>query len=338
VTRSRKQYSPKFKTRLGTRSVVKESLTTADGGKHCRTKNRNPDVVISVGYRVRPQRDAESRRWATGVPKECILRIRAENGKRLRQLGGIAGAIRRLDEELETDQVPDVIESCTAALDMPDDHGHQKLSKPEGSASTYVLAYGECRTFIDRMRSGAESDLSGNEKDGSLRGSIGAIYQGFDEQDLYPSAEEKVANLLYFVVKDHSFSDGSKRIAAGLFLRSPGKNASPFVDGRKQLGDSKLVAVTIMIAESRPEEKEAAISLVMDFLAGSRSGKVRQRPSAAPRGAGKRWAGFSLSTKEHQPDANSRPPIGSRNTSGTPPILPHDSHHRVGIDFVKRLG
>lgn len=256
---------------LDRNSVVKESLTTADDGKMYKTKLYNLDVIISVGYRVKSQRGVEFRRWATGVLKEYVMQGRAENEKRLKQLGEVAGVIRRLDGGMEADRILDVIESYTTALDMLDDYDHQKLAKPQGGASTYVLTYEECRKFIDRMRFGAESDLFGNEKDDSFKGSIGAIYQSFGGQDIYPSVEEKAANLLYFIVKNHSFSDGNKRIAAGLFLYFLDKNAALFIGGRKHLDDSTLVAITIMIAESRPEEKETMVSLVMNFLVSDRS-------------------------------------------------------------------
>lgn len=130
-----------------------------------------------------------------------------------------------------------------------------------------MLTYEECRTFIDSMRFGEESILFGNEKDDSFKGTLGAIYQGFGGVEIYPSIEEKAANLLYFIVKNHSFSDGNKRIAAALFLYFLDKNGVLFGEsGEKRLADSTLVAVTIMIAESKPEEKEAMISLVMNFL------------------------------------------------------------------------
>lgn len=179
--------------------VVAKFATTAEDGKTYQVEHYSLDVILSVGYRVKSKRGIEFRRWANEVLRKYILQGRVENEKRLRQLGEVAGVIRRLDGELEAGQVLDVIESYTAALDMLDDYDHQTLSRPEGSASTYVLSYGECRTFIDRMRFGAESDLFGNEKDESFRGSIGSIYQGFGGQDLYPSVEEKAANLLYFV-------------------------------------------------------------------------------------------------------------------------------------------
>ncbi len=244
--------------REGNRDVVRQNA------------HYNLDVIISVGYRVKSQRGVEFRRWATGVLREYVMRGHVENDKRLKQLGEIVSVIRRLDRGLEADQILDVIESYTAALDMLDDYDHQKLAKPEGSKSTYVLTYEECRKLIDRMRFGAESDLFGNEKDDSFKGSIGAVYQSFDGHDLYPSAEEKAANLLYFVVKNHSFSDGNKRIAAGLFLYFLDRNSALIIDGRKRLDDSTLVAITIMIAESKPEEKDTMVSLVMNLLAGTR--------------------------------------------------------------------
>jgi len=158
---------------LDREAVVKESLTTADDGKHYKTNFYNLDVVISVGYRVKSQRGVEFRRWATGVLREYVLRGRVENEKRLKQLGEVAGVIRRLGGELEAAQILDVVESYTAALDLLDDYDHQKLIKPADSAATYVLTYDECREFIGRMRFGSESDLFGNEKDDSFKGSIG---------------------------------------------------------------------------------------------------------------------------------------------------------------------
>ena len=129
-----------------------------------------------------------------------------------------------------------------------------------------MLEYDECRELIESMRFAGESDLFGVEKDGSFKSSIAAIYQGFGGQELYPSLEEKAANLLYFVTKNHSFLDGNKRIAASLFLYFLDVNGALWVDGRKRVPDSVLVAVTIMIAESNPKEKEAMVALVMSFL------------------------------------------------------------------------
>ncbi len=166
----------------------------------------------------------------------------------------------------ETSVMLSVLESFSCALDMLDNYDHQTLQKPEGVKSTYVISYEECRKLIDLMCFGRESRLFGNEKDDSFKGSIGAVYQSFGGVELYPSLQEKAANLLYFIVKNHSFSDGNKRIAAAVFLYFLDKNNRLFVNGVKTIDDYALVAMTIMIAESKPDEKEIMINLIMNFL------------------------------------------------------------------------
>lgn len=136
----------------------------------------------------------------------------------------------------------------------------------EGNAATYELTYEECIKVISHMRFGAESYLFGREKDDSFRGSIGNIYQSFAGEDLYPSMEEKAAHLLYFVTKNHSFLDGNKRIAATMFLYFLDKNGVLFINDKKLIDDNTLVALTIMIAESKPEEKEMMITVIMNCL------------------------------------------------------------------------
>jgi prophage maintenance system killer protein len=160
-----------------------------------------------------------------------------------------------------------VVERYTAALELLDAYDHQRIGKPSGTQIETSLTYEECRVFINEMRFGAESTLFGNEKDQSFKGSLGAIYQTFDGQDVYPTVEEKAANLLYFVVKNHSFSDGNKRIGAALFLYFLNKNSMMLDDsGRKRIADHTLVALTVMIAESKPAEREIMVNLVMTFL------------------------------------------------------------------------
>ena len=224
------------------------------------------DVIISVGYRVKSQRGVEFRRWANSVLKEYILRGYAVNGKRISQLGQMVQIMKRAENQLDAQQVLSVVESYSAALDMLDDYDHQTMSKPKGNAATYTLTYDECREVIDKMKFATDSNLFGNEKDDSFKGSIGAIYQSFDGEDLYPSLEEKAANLLYFVTKNHSFSDGNKRIAATMFLYFLDKNGALFADGSKRIADYTLVALTIMIAESKPEEKEMMVNVIMNCL------------------------------------------------------------------------
>lgn len=227
----------------------------------------NLDVIISVGYRVKSQRGVEFRRWSTSVLRKYIIEGQAVNARRLKQLAEITRVMGRIPESLETRQVLDIVKSYTAALDLLDDYDHQRISAPRGSRDVRVLDYEECRRVIDGMRFGDKSDLFGVEKDESFKGTIGNIYQSFGGQEVYPSLQEKAANLLYLVVKNHSFLDGNKRIAATMFLYFLDRNDALFIQGSKAIDDSTLVAITIMIAESKPEEKDAMVALVMNFLA-----------------------------------------------------------------------
>ncbi len=225
------------------------------------------DVIISVGYRVKSQRGVEFRRWANSVLKQYIIRGYALNEHRMKQLGEAVRLMKRIETDLDTRQVLNVVERFSKALDLLDDYDHQTMKRPKGSSGTYVLTYEECRQVIDQMRFGAESELFGSEKDGSFKGSIGNIYQSFAGQEIYPTVEEKAANLLYFVTKNHSFWDGNKRIAATMFLYFLDRNGILYDEnGEKLLDDHTLVALTIMIAESRPEEKEMMISVIMNCI------------------------------------------------------------------------
>ncbi len=225
------------------------------------------DVIIPVGYRVRSKRAVEFRKWASKVLKQYILKGYAANEQRMKQLGEVIKIMKRTGNMLEARQILDVVDSFSTALDLLDDYDHQCIPKPKGNEATYVLTYEECRELIDGMKFSADSDLFGNEKDDSFKASIAAIYQTFFGEDVYPSLEEKAANLLYFVTKNHSFSDGNKRIAAAVFLYFLDKNNILFNDeGDKIIADYTLVAITLMIAESRAEEKEAMVSLIMNFL------------------------------------------------------------------------
>lgn len=224
------------------------------------------DVIISVGYRVKSQHGVEFRKWANGVLKNYILKGYAVNNNRINELGEVIRIMKRADNRIDSKQILDVIEKYTVALDLLDDYDHQKIKKPDGNTATYTLTYEECREVIDGMKFGSESDLFGNEKDDSFKSSISAIYQTFGGQEVYPSLEEKAANLLYLITKNHSFSDGNKRIAAALFLYFLNKNGTLFEDGEKIIDDYTLVAITIMTAESKPAEKETMIKLIMNFL------------------------------------------------------------------------
>ena len=166
----------------------------------------------------------------------------------------------------EDRQVLRVVEQYSRGLDLLDAYDHQRLTRPAGSPGAVVLTYEECRKLIAGMSFAADSALFGHEKDDSFRGSLGNIYQSFGGAELYPTLEEKAARLLYFVVKNHSFSDGNKRIAAAVFLYFLDRNGALFIGGRKRLADATLVALVILIAESRPEEMETIISVILNCM------------------------------------------------------------------------
>ena len=226
----------------------------------------NLDVIISVGYRVKSKRGVEFRKWANSVLKQYILQGYAVNSHRIAQLGEVIKIMKRTEDSLDGKQILSVIEKYSDALEMLDSYDHQTMTRPKGNPATYTLDYEECMQVISQMRFGNESELFGKEKDDSFRGSIGNIYQSFGGQELYPSLEEKAAHLLYFVTKNHSFLDGNKRIAAALFLYFLDKNGVLFVDGKKLIENHTLVALTIMIAESKPIEKDMMITVIINCL------------------------------------------------------------------------
>ena len=261
-----------LKEELDNQVVVAKFATTTKHGMIAgkmqthMTEYYNLDVIISVGYRVKSKRGVEFRRWANSVLKQYILQGYAVNQRRIQQLGEVIRIMKRTENELDGKQILSVIERYNHALDLLDAYDHQTMKRPKGNEATYVLAYEECVEVIQSMRFGDESDLFGREKDASFKGSIGNIYQSFAGNDVYKSLEEKAANLLYFVTKNHSFYDGNKRIAATMFLYFLDKNDALFYEGKKRIEDATLVALTIMIAESRAEEKEIMVSVVMNCI------------------------------------------------------------------------
>ena len=253
---------------LDKEAVVAKYATTAADGKTYQVDNYNLDVIISVGYRVKSQRGIEFRKWANGILKDYMVQGYAVNEKRLQYLNktirlqsGIIAGIAGID----ADSVLQVVEEYTAALELLDSYDHQSLKKPDGTKYVYKLNYEENREFIDKMS--FDSDVFGVEKEpGKVAGILAAVYQDVFSQEVYPTLEEKAANLLYFLIKDHPFADGCKRIAAALFLEFLNKNNALLHNGEKIISDSALVAITLMVAESKPEEKEIMIALVMNFL------------------------------------------------------------------------
>lgn len=249
-------------------SVVAKFATTASDGKTYQVEYFNLDVIISVGYRVKSPNGIIFRKWATSILKDYMIKGYSINQKRLDALNKtIEIQSRMLASTLEIDakEVLSVIETYSNALSLLDDYDHGTISKPEGKNSIYELTYKECRDLIDSMK--FNSSVFGIEKEkGKLEGILAAIYQNVFGEELYPSIEEKAANLLYFIIKDHPFADGCKRIGASLFLEFLNKNKHLIIDGKQIISNSALVAITLMIAESRPEEKETMVRLVMNFL------------------------------------------------------------------------
>lgn len=257
-----------LKEELDSSTVAKIATVQNEGGRKVEREieHYNLDVIISVGYRVKSRRGVEFRKWANSVLKQYILQGYAVNNSRISQLGEVIQIMKRTENALDSKQVLTVIEKYSEALELLDSYDHQNMTRPKGNTATYELTYEECREVISNMRFGDESDLFGKEKDDSFKGSIGNIYQSFGGQDVYPTLEEKAAHLLYFVTKNHSFFDGNKRIAATMFLYFLDKNGVLFIDGKKLIDDHTLVALTIMIAESRPEEMEMMITVIMNCL------------------------------------------------------------------------
>ena len=177
--------------------------------------------------------------------------------------------MQNTEKQPDSKEVLSAINQYSLALDLLDAYDHETLQKPKGRTAVYVLEYAECRAVIEAMRFASESTLFGNEKDDSFKGSIANIYQVFGGTELYPSLEEKAAHLLYFIAKNHSFSDGNKRIAAAMFLYFLDKNNALFADAAKAqkiIADQTLAALTIMVAESRPEEMEMMIKVIMNCM------------------------------------------------------------------------
>ena len=255
---------------LDKEAVVKDFFTTASDGKKYKTKHYNLDVIISIGYRVKSQRGIEFRRWANKVLKDYIIKGYAVNDKRLEALQKtveIQSKMLSSALEIDGDDVLRAVTQYTKALTILDQYDHQSLEKPDGESPVYRITYTDCRKMVDSMEDTFKSDVFGVEKEvGKVEGIIAAVYQSVFGGDVYPSLEEKAANLLYFMIKDHPFADGCKRIAASLFLEFLNRNNALFRDGHKVISDSALVAITLMIAESDPKEKDIMTMLVMNLI------------------------------------------------------------------------
>ena len=237
------------------------------------------DVIISVGYRVKSQRGVQFRQWANKVLKDYLIKGYALNEKirrsqigELRQLVQMVGRTLQNQPLLKNDEnqaLFDIVVDYAYALDTLDDYDYQRLGVKETTQEEkFQATYDNAMQAIAALREKfGGSSLFGNEKDDSFKSSIGQIYQTFGGNDLYPSVEEKAAMLLYLVTKNHSFSDGNKRIAATLFLWFLNNNGILYRDDRsKRIADNTLVALTLMIAESKPEEKDVMVKVVVNLI------------------------------------------------------------------------
>lgn len=242
----------------------------SSGGR--KSKIYNLDVIISVGYRVKSKNGVIFRKWANNVLKDYMLRGYAVNQKRLEYLEKTVKLIdiaNRIDERLEGNDAKEilrVIGDYSKALNLLDDYDHRTLEKVKGNIDERKIKYDDCIHVINQLRFNSESSIFAIERNRGLEAIIGNIYQSFGGQDIYKSIEEKGANFLYLIVKNHVFVDGNKRIAATLFIYFLNFYGILYKNGRQTIDNNTLAALTLLIAESNPKEKEIIIDLVMNFL------------------------------------------------------------------------
>jgi len=242
----------------------------SSGGR--KAKLYNLDVIISVGYRVKSKNGVIFRQWANRILKDYMIKGYVVNQRRLEYLEKTIKLIdiaNRIDERLENNdarEILKVIGEYSRALDLLDDYDHKTLKKVEGNLDTRKIEHKKCVEIINKLRFNEESNLFAIEKDDGLKSIIGNIYQSFDNQEIYKSIEEKAANFLYLIVKNHVFVDGNKRIAATLFIYFLDFYGILYKEGRQVIDNNTLTALTLLIAESNPKEKDVIIDLVMNFL------------------------------------------------------------------------
>ena len=240
------------------------------GGR--KSKIYNLDVIISVGYRVKSKNGVIFRQWANKILKDYMLKGYAVNQRRLEYLEKTIKLIdiaNRIDERLENNDAKEILKvigEYSKALNLLNDYDHKTLKKIKGNTDDRKIAYNDCIEIINKLRFNEESTLFALERDKGLESIIGNIYQSFAGQDIYKSIEEKAANFLYLIVKNHAFTDGNKRIAATLFIYFLNFYDILYQNGKQTIDNNTLAALTLLIAESNPKEKEVIIDLVMNFL------------------------------------------------------------------------
>ena len=230
------------------------------------------DAIISVGYRVKSTQGVAFRKWATKVLKDYMLKGYAVNKQRLDYLEKTVKLIdiaNRMDERLENNDAKEILKvigNYSKALDILDDYDHHTLTKVKGKSSTKKITYKNCMDIIKKLRFNEESNLFALERNNGLESIINNIYQTYDNKEVYNSTEEKAANFLYMIVKNHVFIDGNKRIAATLFIYFLQFYNILYIDNKQVIDNNTLVALTLLIAESNPKEKKIIIDLIMNFL------------------------------------------------------------------------
>lgn len=232
----------------------------------------NLDMIISVGYRVKSKNGVIFRRWANKILKEYLIKGYSLNQKRLEALEktvkliNLAGRIDNTLEGTEAQDIIKVINNYSNALNLLDNYDYKDIKKPDGTYNDKIITYDNCIDIIKKLKFNSKSNLFALERNNGLKEIIGTIYQSFDGIDLYKSIEEKAANFLYLIIKNHVFIDGNKRIGATLFLYFLDYYNILYRNDKKTIDDNTLVAITLLIAQSNPKEKEILIDLVMNFL------------------------------------------------------------------------
>ena len=263
-----------FEEELDNSTVAKFATVQKEGTREV-TRNieyYNLDMIISIGYRVKSKNGVIFRKWATKVLKEYMIKGYAVNQKRLEYLEktikliDIAG---RIDQELkgnEAQEIIKVINNYSNGLNLLDEYDHRTVIKPTGTNSKYKIKYEDCMDIVSKLKFNSDSDLFALERNKGLQSIINNLYQSFDEKDVYPTIEEKAANFLYLITKNHTFIDGNKRIAATLFIYFLEFYNILYKDGKQVIDNNTLVAITLLIAQSNPKEKDILIDLIMNFL------------------------------------------------------------------------
>ena len=245
---------------------------TGEDGKQYNIKFYNLDMIISVGYRVKSKNGVIFRKWANKILKDYMIKGYAVNQKRLEYLEktvkliDIAGRIDINLKGNEAQEIIKVINNYSNALNLLDDYDHKRIIKPNGTINENKINYEDCMNIVNKLKFSSDSDLFALERDNGVEAIIFDIYQTFDGKDLYSSIEEKAANFLYLIIKNHVFIDGNKRIAAALFIYFLDFYNLLYYKNKQVIDNNTLVAVTLLIAQSNPKEKEILIDLVMNFL------------------------------------------------------------------------